>query len=117
LRHSGLVHFEVNGKLFIFKIPVSGPDFQNTVELPQSRISRTPYPPIGGHAVSGTQTSVPSTLSPPKKSSNPKLKYEALEINEVGDHFERKELVHYTVILGLSESKIFTHYNCCWEPL
>jgi len=48
LRHSGLVHFEVNGKLFIFKIPVSGPDFQNTVELPQSRISRTPYPPIGG---------------------------------------------------------------------
>jgi len=55
----------------------------------QSRISRTPHPPIGGtHAV--TRGPVPSPLSTPEKASIPKLEYEALEISEVRGSFERK---------------------------
>jgi len=40
----------------------------------QSRISRTPYPPIGGaHAVTGAQNSIPSPLSPPEKALIPQI--------------------------------------------
>jgi len=37
----------------------------------QSRISRTPYPPIGGHAFTEAQNSVPSPFSLPEKTSIP----------------------------------------------
>jgi len=38
---------------------------------------------VGGHTVTGAQSSVPLPLSSPKKASPPKFKYEALEISEV----------------------------------
>jgi len=65
----------------------------------QSRINRTPYPPIrGAHAVTGAQNSLPSKLNSPKKASTPILKYEARHISEVGGPFERN--VHaYTLQL------------------
>jgi len=44
------------------------------------------------------------------------LKYEALEIIEVGGPFERKVLMHCSY-LGLFASKACTHSNCCWGPL
>jgi len=45
LRHSALVHFEVNGKLFILKIPVSGFDFQNTGLSPTTAKLAAKYRP------------------------------------------------------------------------
>jgi len=51
---------------------------------------------LGGHAVTGAQNSVPSPLRPQRKLRIPKLKYETLEVNEVGGPFERKLLIHYS---------------------
>jgi len=48
----------------------------------------------GAHAVTGAQNSVPLPLSPPKKASTPKFKYEALVVSEAGEPFERKVLIH-----------------------
>jgi len=57
-------------------------------------------PQLGGaHAAVGAPNSDPSPLSQAKKASTsqiPKLKYEALEISEVGGPFERKVLIHYS---------------------
>jgi len=48
--------------------------FSEVISYQQSRISRTPYPPIGGpHAFTGAQNSVPSLLSSLEKASIPKL--------------------------------------------
>jgi len=41
---------------------------------------------------------VSAALSHPEKASIHKLKYEALEISEVGGPFERKVLMHYSYI-------------------
>ena len=69
-------------------------------------------PQLGGHTVTGAQNSLPSPLSSPKKASTPKLKYEAVEITEVGGPFERKVLrLYITVTLGPFQSKVFTHYS------
>ena len=65
----------------------------------QSRISRTPYFPIGGHPATGAQYSDPSPFSHPERALTPqipKLKYEALEISEVGGPIERKVLIQYS---------------------
>jgi len=70
----------------------------------------------GAYAVIGAQNSVPSPLNPPKIASNPKLKYETVEISEVGSALKEKCL-YITVILSPFESKTFTHYNCCWRSL
>ena len=45
---------------------------------------------MGAHAVTGAQKSVPSLLSSPKKASNSQIKYEALEISEVGGPLKGK---------------------------
>jgi len=55
-------------------------------------------------------------LAPEKKASTPILKYEALEISEFGGSLDEK-CVNITVTFGPFESKILTHYNCCWGPL
>jgi len=89
-----------------------------------------PYQPYsippnwGGHAVTdaqnsavaGAQNSVPSPLSPQRKLRPSKLKYEALELSEVED-FLKEKCLYITVNLVPFESKVFTHYNCCWGPL
>ena len=92
------------------------------------------HPPIGGgHAVTGDQNSVPSSLSPKRMLRSPKLKYEALEINEIRGPFERKVLMRYSYFGVLWEQGIYTlhccwgplwkqssllmHYSCCWAPL
>jgi len=62
------------------------------------------------------QNSVPSPLSSQRKLRPSELKYEALEISEVGGPLKEKCL-YITVTLGPFESKVFTHYNCCWGPL
>jgi len=49
----------------------------------------------------GAQNSVSSPLSHLEKASIPKLKYEALEIGEVGGPFERKVLIHYSYFVPL----------------
>jgi len=51
----------------------------------QSRISRTPYPPIGVGPLCPrrAQNSVRHHLVPQRKLRSPKFKYEALEISEV----------------------------------
>ena len=74
----------------------------------QSRISRTPYPPLGGGTLSqGAQNSVPSPLNTPEKIRSPKLKYEALEISEIRGPFERKVLMHaLQLLLGHFESMV-----------
>jgi len=66
------------------------------INLNQSRISRTPYPPIGvAHAVTGgPKFQSRQHLAPQRKLRSRKLKYEALEISEVRGRFERK--VHYS---------------------
>ena len=67
-------------------------------------------PQLGGHAVTrGPKFQSRHHLAPQRKLRSPKLKYEALEISEVRGPF--------TVILGPFESKLFSHYNCCWVPL
>jgi len=87
----------------------------------------------GGHAVTGDQNSVPSPLSPKRMLRSPKLKYEALEINEIRGPFERKVLMLYSYFGVLWEQGIYTlhccwgplwkqssllmHYSCCWAPL
>ena len=73
-------------------------------------------PNWGGHAVSGAQNAVPSPLTYPKKASTPKLRYEVLEISEVGGPLKEKCL-HITVTFSPFESKVFTHYNCNSGPL
>jgi len=88
-------------------------------------------PPTRGHAVTGAQNSVQSPLTPERKRRLPKLKYEALEISEVGEHFERKVLIQYSYFGPLSKqgiytlqlgfgahlkAKYFTHYSCYWGP-
>jgi len=68
----------------------------------QSRISRTPYFPIGGHPATvpqGPNFRTPHALATQRKLRSPqipKLKYEALEISEVGGPFERKVFIHYS---------------------
>jgi len=59
-------------------------------------VSAALHPPIGGHAVTWAENSVPLPLSLQRKLRPPMLKYEALEISEVGGHFERKVLIHYS---------------------
>ena len=89
----------------------------------QSRISRTPYP-HWGHAVPGVQNSAVTGskiksrhhLAPQMEFQPSKLKYEELEISQVGDPLKEK-CSCITVTLVPFESKVFTHYNCCWEPL
>ena len=82
----------------------------------QSRISRTPYHPIGGPMLSqGPNIQARHHLAPPKKLWPPKLKYEAPEISEVGGPFERIVLIDYSYFDPF-ESNVFTHCNCCWGP-
>jgi len=72
----------------------------------QSRISRTPYPPIGGPTLS-QEPKIQSRhhLVPQRKLRLPKFKYEALEISEVREAFERKCL-YIAVTLGPFERKV-----------
>jgi len=81
-----------------------------------------PYQPLsipsnlGIHAVIGGAKFSPVTTYPPRESFDPP-KYEALEISEVRGAFERKVLMHYSYFgLAPFQSKVFTHYNCCWGP-
>jgi len=61
----------------------------------QSRISRTPYPQLGGaRCYMGPKIQSRHHLGPQRKLRFPKLKYEALEINEVRGRLERKVLMH-----------------------
>ena len=84
----------------------------------QSRISRTPYPPIGvGTLSQGAQNSAPSPLSTPEKASIPKLKYEALEIKEVRGPFERKVLMHYCYFGPLWKQGIYSLQLLLGAPL
>ena len=71
---------------------------QYNLNLDQSRISRTPCPPIGAaNAVTGgPKLQSRHHLAPQRKSRSPKLKYEALEISKVRGSFERKVLTHCT---------------------
>jgi len=91
-------------------------------------------PTIGGPTA---QNSVPSPLSPQRKLRPPKLKYEALEISEVGGPFERKVLMHsgadpaskvrgaISVIFGSQVSARFhyckrdeyTYQHCCEKTI
>jgi len=92
--------FRVNlvnsGKVFLApkKLPAPEP----------SRISRTPYPPIGeAHH-----------LAIQRKLRSPKLKNEAQKkLVKLGDPLKEKCL-YITVTLGPFEIKVFTHCNCCW---
>jgi len=69
-------------------------------------------PPIGGASCHrGPKIQPCHHLAPQRKLRSPKLKYEALEVNEVKGTSERKVLMHYSY-LGSFESKVFTHYNC-----
>jgi len=67
-------------------------------------------PPNWGEATlsQGAQSSIPSPLSPPEKASIPKLKYEALEISEVRELFERKVLMQYNYFGLLWKQDIYT---------
>ena len=82
-----------------------------------SRISRTPYPPIGGeHVVTGgPKFQSRHHLSPQRKLRSPKLKYEALEISEVRGPFERK--VHCSYCGPLWRQGIFTLQLLLGAPL
>jgi len=72
-------------------------------------------PNWGGHAVTGgPKFQSCHHLAPQRKLRSPKLKYEVLEISEVRDPLKEKCI---TVILGPFESKVFSHYNCCWGPI
>jgi len=64
----------------------------------QSRISRTLYPSIGGGVtlLQGPKIQSRHYLAAQRKLRFPKLKYEALEINEVRGPFERKVLMRYS---------------------
>jgi len=63
----------------------------------QSRISRTPYPQLGGPTLpQKLKIQTPHHLATQRKLRSPKLKYEALEISEVGGPFQRKMLIYYS---------------------
>jgi len=63
----------------------------------QSRISRTPYPQLGGpHCRRVSKFQSRHHLAPQRKPRFPKLKNEALEISEVRGPFEIKVLMHYS---------------------
>jgi len=64
----------------------------------------TPYP----HDVTRGPKFILVTTYPPEKASIPKLKYEALEISEVGGAFERKVLIHCSSFGLLSKQSIYT---------
>jgi len=84
----------------------------------QSCISRTPYPPIGGPTLS-QEPKIQSRhhLAPQKKLRPPKLKYETLEISEVGGPFKRKVLIHYSYFGPLSKQGIYTLQLLLEAPL
>ena len=89
---------------------------QNIVYM-QSRISRTPYPPIGWeHAVTGAYSSVPSPLSSPKKTSNTQTEIWSTRNQWSRRPFERKVLIHYSYFGFLFKARYF-NYNCCWGTL
>jgi len=76
----------------------------------QSRISRTPYPPIGEGARCHKGPKIQSRhhLAPQRKLRSPKLKYEALEISEPRRPFERKVLMNYSYFGPLWKQGIYT---------
>ena len=90
--------------------------FNVTTAYMQSRISCTPYPPIGGPTLSqGPKIQSHHHLTP-RKSFDPQIEiWKALEISEVKGPIERKYL-HYSYF-GPLESKVFTHCNWCLGPL
>ena len=55
-------------------------------------------------------------LAPQRKLRLINLKNEALEISEVGGPLKEK-CSYITVTLGPFESKVLTHYSCCWGAL
>ena len=89
--------------------------------------------PIGGPRCHRGTNSDPSPLSPQRKLRSPNLKYEAIEICEVREPFERKVLIHYRYFGCLWKQDIYTsqqllrplcnqsclliHRRCCWAPL
>ena len=82
----------------------------------QSRISRTPYPPIGGspRCHRGPKIQSRHHFATQRKLRSPKLKYEALEFSNIRGPFERKVLMHYSYFGPLWKQG--THCNCCWGP-
>jgi len=71
----------------------------------QSRISRTPYPSIGGaRCHRGPKIPVPLPLSTPENASTPQIEiHESLEISKVRGFLKEKCI---TVTLGPFESKV-----------
>jgi len=83
----------------------------------QSRISRTPYPQLGGGMLpQGPKIQTPHHLATQKNFDPPNWNMKHWKSVKLGDHLKEKHL-YITVNLGPFESKVFTHCNCCWEPL
>jgi len=82
----------------------------------QSRISRTPYHPIGGpRCHRGPKIQSRHHFAPQRKLRSPKFKYEALEISEARGPFERKE--HYNYFGPFPKQGIYTLQLLLGSPL
>jgi len=91
----------------------------------QSRISPLHTPQLGGghavieaqnSAVTGSQNSVPSPLSPQRKLRPPKRNMKHYKSVKLAGTVKEKYL-YITVALAPFESNVFTHYSCCCGPL
>jgi len=76
------------------------------------------HPNWGPTLSQGTKIQSRHHLALQRKLRIPKLKYKTLEISEAEGPFKRKVLTaDMTVALDQFESKVFTHYHCCWGAL
>jgi len=84
----------------------------------QRRINRTPCPPIAGDTLSqGPEIQSRHHLAPQRKLRPPKLKYEALEITEVGGPLKEKCLYITVTLLGPLKARYLHITTAVGPPL